>query len=69
VPSDIWNEGYYFSRCACCDREMIGRGGYWQPVPRGYRVVWKPRTAAAIIWQPVPKARDASRLSEMLLAA
>lgn len=66
VPSDIWNDGYYFTRCACCEREMIGRGGFWEPVPRGYRVVWKPRNGPTLDWKPVPVFREGTRLSEMV---
>ena len=43
APSNIWNNGHYFSRCTICDCEMIGRGGSWRTIPRGYRVVWRPR--------------------------
>jgi hypothetical protein len=43
APSNIWNNGHFFSRCTICDCEMIGRGGSWRTIPRGYRVVWRPR--------------------------
>ena len=54
TPADkaIWNQGYYFSRCCSCDCEMIGRGGSWRRVPRGYRVVWRPRRGRPIDWTP-----------------
>ena len=50
VPSDRWNDGYYFSCCADCGIDLISRGGKWQPVPKGYRVVWKPRESWQIDW-------------------
>jgi hypothetical protein len=69
VPSDVWNHGYYFSRCSVCDCEMIGRGGEWNAVPRGYKVVWRPRTEEEMSWTPaVPAAADGARLSDLLHA-
>lgn len=66
VPSEIWNHGYYFSRCQCCDRELIGRGGIWRTVPRGYRIVWRPCTER-MNWTPwAPPAPDCARLSDLL---
>ncbi|MDB5698870.1 MAG: ftsZ [Alphaproteobacteria bacterium] len=41
-PSNISNQGYYFSRCTRCGREMIGSAVKWKPVPRGKRIVWRP---------------------------
>ena len=67
VPSNIWNDGFYFSRCSDCGCDMIGRGGKWQRVPRGYRVVWRPRTGDEISWKPfVPIQPDAARLTYLL---
>lgn len=38
----IWNDGYYFSVCRRCNRDIVrSLNGGWQ-VPRGYRVVWQP---------------------------
>ncbi|HKT14633.1 MAG TPA: hypothetical protein VJR87_04425 [Allosphingosinicella sp.] len=67
VPSQIWNDGYYFSRCRSCGCEMIGRGGIWQRVPRGFRVVWRERTGERIDWRPIaPASLEAGRLSDMV---
>ena len=70
VPSNIWNDGYYFSRCASCGCEMIGRSGRWQTVPKGYRVVWRRSNGEAIDWQPklpaMPMRRDAVRIADVL---
>lgn len=41
-PSNISNQGYYFSRCTRCRRDLIGSAVKWKPVPRGKRVVWRP---------------------------
>ena len=72
VPSNIWNDGHYFSRCSNCDCEMIGRGGAWRRVPRGYKVVWRPRTAETnwTPWSPASAAAAAEggRLSDLLYA-
>jgi len=44
----VWNAGVGFSTCAHCGREIVRRPGRrWEPVPRGYRVVWKPVWPAA----------------------
>jgi hypothetical protein len=69
-PSNISNQGYYFSRCTRCRRDLIGSAVKWKPVPRGKRVVWRrvqPRGGAArpkpvynvpmVIPQPVAKPR------------
>ena len=42
VASEIWNAGYYFTRCARCDLDMIRRPeGKWHSVPPGHQVVWR----------------------------
>jgi hypothetical protein len=41
-PSNIANQGYYFSSCTRCGRQMIGSAVKWKPVPRVLRVVWRP---------------------------
>jgi hypothetical protein len=38
---EVYNGGYYFSRCRRCERDMIRSGGAWQMVPSGHRVVWR----------------------------
>jgi hypothetical protein len=49
-PSRVWNGGFYFSRCKHCETDMIGQGGSFKPVPKGYEVVWKPRRQHDIDW-------------------
>ncbi len=41
----LWNEGYYFSRCQRCGSDLIRTTYSGWEVPRGFRVVWKPRPA------------------------
>lgn len=41
AEGEVWNQGYYFSRCRRCGRDMIRAGADWQVVPEGHRVVWK----------------------------
>ena len=50
IPSDVWNNGFYFSRCKNCEREMIRRHKTWRVVPKKMRVVWTPRTLSDIDW-------------------
>ena len=40
-PGEVYNGGYYFSRCRRCRRDMIRCGAAWQMVPSGHRVVWR----------------------------
>jgi hypothetical protein len=41
AEAEIYNSGYYFSRCRRCSRDMIRSGAAWREVPPGHRVVWK----------------------------
>jgi len=38
---EVYNSGYWFSRCRRCRRDMIRTGGSWDVIPRGHRVVWR----------------------------
>ena len=44
APGEVYNSGYWFSRCRRCTRDMIRAGGSWEIVPSGHRVVWRPGT-------------------------
>jgi hypothetical protein len=51
LPSNVWNNGYFFSRCHRCGRDMIRPpNGSWKRLPRGMAVVWKPITDNDIRW-------------------
>lgn len=50
TANSIWNNGFYFSRCRRCAREIIRNREGWRPVPKGYQVVWKPRRPTDIDW-------------------
>ena len=66
VPSNIWNDGHFFSRCTRCDCELIGRGGIWRSVPRGYRVVWRSGMCPSQ-WTPLPLHNfEGTKLSDWL---
>jgi hypothetical protein len=41
APREVYNGGYYFSRCRRCGEDMIRTGASWDLVPEGHRVVWK----------------------------
>lgn len=42
-PDPVWNHGYFFSRCRTCGTDLIRTAsGEWH-VPRGRKVVWRPR--------------------------
>ena len=38
---EIYNSGYWFSRCRRCGCDMIRDGASWATVPDGHRVSWK----------------------------
>jgi hypothetical protein len=40
-PSKVRNQGFHFSSCRRCGRDMVRSGELWTPVPKGFRVVWK----------------------------
>jgi hypothetical protein len=35
------NQGFQFSRCRGCGRDMVRSGRSWRRVPKGFRVVWR----------------------------
>lgn len=41
APREVYNCGYWFSRCRGCGRDMMRTGAGWSLVPEGHRVVWK----------------------------
>jgi hypothetical protein len=41
-PSEIWNQGLYFSSCRRCGCDMVRADKVWEPVPHGFRIVWRP---------------------------
>lgn len=47
----VWNNGFYFSHCARCGRDLV-RGAHegWRAVPRGFKVVWRPRPEGYPDW-------------------
>lgn len=44
VEEHLWNNGNYFTHCARCERVLVRKDGPWKAVPRGHKVVWRPRT-------------------------
>ena len=48
VSRGIRNQDLEFGRCGRCRRDLVRKGDRWKPVPRGYRVVWRPRTGDPI---------------------
>lgn len=51
LPSNVWNDGHYFSACARCGLQMIRvPNGRWTLVPRNMRVVWRARSDDDIVW-------------------
>jgi CheY-like chemotaxis protein len=48
------NRGITFTRCRRCGSDLVRAKGEWQPVPRGYRVVWRPSEGKAAEAQAGP---------------
>lgn len=50
-PSNLWNDGHYFSSCQRCGTMLIRKPeGSWKPIPPSMRVVWRRRTDDDIVW-------------------
>jgi hypothetical protein len=43
APGEVWNRGMWFTRCSGCDTDMVRTAGGGWHVPKGQKVVWKPR--------------------------
>lgn len=39
---ETWNQGLYFSICRRCGCGMVRAAKVWEPVPHGFRIVWRP---------------------------
>jgi hypothetical protein len=67
-PLARWNEGYYFTRCARCGRDLVRTAyGRWHP-PKGYRVVWQkqaPANAASAALVREPCSHRAASMAEL----
>jgi hypothetical protein len=68
----IWNHGYFFARCARCERDIVKAAlGRWH-VPHGYRVVWRSRHPESMAMTDLvdeqsirPGAGDAAEAAEV----
>jgi hypothetical protein len=41
APGEVWNRGWFFSRCRRCGADLVRTAaGKWH-VPKGRRIVWK----------------------------
>ncbi|HEV2867259.1 MAG TPA: hypothetical protein VGX37_12185 [Allosphingosinicella sp.] len=55
-PLARWNDGYYFTRCRRCRRDLVRTAyGRWH-VPRGFRIVWQARPPASHVPTGLPPA-------------
>ena len=41
APGAVRNQGFEFSRCRRCGRDLIRSNARWTSVPTGFRVVWR----------------------------
>jgi hypothetical protein len=66
LASEVWNGGYFFSRCSRCDQDMIRRPeGEWRTVPPGHHVVWRPVRDRKVAYV-VPKTEGRETLPNLL---
>lgn len=42
VPDEVRNQGFAFTRCRHCRRDLVRSAKAWRTVPKGFRVVWRP---------------------------
>ena len=43
-PGEVWNRGYFFTRCRRCGADLVRTAaGKWH-IPKGRKVVWKPKS-------------------------
>ena len=56
----VWNNGFYFSSCARCGCDLV-RGAHdgWRAVPKGFKVVWRPRPAGYPDWSAATQTEQA----------
>ncbi|HEX8192102.1 MAG TPA: response regulator [Allosphingosinicella sp.] len=52
-PDEICNGGRCFTRCRRCNADLVKEADAWQPVPKGFRVVW-PGAAPGASAAPAP---------------
>ena len=65
----VWNAGYFVSRCRRCESELIRlMHGYWKPVPKGHRIVWKEKPASYPDWNSLSGTSKAETLPVSLAA-
>lgn len=71
--SAVRNQGLYFSACLHCGHDMVRSLGRWQPVPKGFRVIWRGAAdrdpIAANLPVPMPAAATARPVVASWLAA
>ena len=70
APMAQYNQGFFFSRCLRCDRDMIRSDAArslsrWKRVPAGFRVTRHRRLAATPVRRPKPRSfvGDVSRIA------
>jgi hypothetical protein len=81
APGEVRNQGFGFSHCRLCGRDMMRSDQAWRTVPKGFRVVWRygiPRqtqiSATQLLFDlpepdralTLPKRGRRSRLSDLL---
>lgn len=47
VDRGVSNREHQFGRCGRCSCDLVRVGSAWKRVPKGFKVVWRPRTGSA----------------------
>lgn len=42
LTGEVCNQGFAFTRCRHCWRDLVRSAKAWRAVPKGFRVVWRP---------------------------
>jgi hypothetical protein len=61
-PDPVRSHGLLFSSCRRCRRNLVRAATGWQPVPRGFQIVWKGRAASAAE-RSVPLAKASAAIA------
>ncbi|WP_261292504.1 hypothetical protein [Sphingomonas hylomeconis] len=67
--AETWNEGLFYATCGRCRGDIVRqRGGAWEVVPAGVRVVWHPAGHQGLHWSKVI-SRARAKKAELPTAA
>ena len=63
IPDGVRNQGFEFSQCQNCRRDLLRSDRRWKAVPKGFHVVWRGRT-----WCPRANAAEPHEFSTVSIS-